>query len=162
MRQSKLTQIPSRRATKCAEPEPRSLDGWNKMRYQCRVVLLVVGTLLAAVSANADTLVLEAESCAVALTASGQGSWRSSFVYTAAVDATGRAGPMTLAPTDTVAAAKKFIRLNQFEACIQRWRFAGPGALQIVFDAGTSGETLRRWLITVTRAGEQFRLVLPR
>lgn len=131
-------------------------------QYQCRVGSLVVGALLVAVAASADTLVLEAESCAVALTPSGQGSWRSSFVYTATVDAEGRAGALTPAKTDTLETAKNVIRLNQFEACIQRWRFVAPGPVQIVLEAGTSGEALRRWLITVTRAGEQFRLVLPR
>lgn len=132
------------------------------MQYPSRVGVLLAGALCLAVEASAQSLVREAESCSIALTSAGQGAWRGVFAFSATVDATGRAGTVVAIKTEYFEAAKGFLRLDQFESCMARWLFATPGAVQIVLEAGTTGDALHRWVVTVSRSQERFRLVLPR
>ena len=112
------------------------------------VALVVIPRQLPASDADAQGPVLQAESCRVELTALGQGSWRGSFRYTATADSEGYISQRNLVrPTDAMAS---FIRLDQFEACIARWVFSGAGQYSILFTAGTSGDALRRWSVTVS------------
>ena len=141
------------------------------------VALAVIPPQLPASNTDSQGPVLQAESCRVELTGVGQGHWRGSFRYTATADSEGYILPRTLVrPTDAMAS---FIRLDQFEDCISRWVFSGAGPYSILFTAGTGGDALRQWSVTVSSltpsaairtveqlrnppAPRRFRLVFPR
>jgi hypothetical protein len=111
---------------------------------------------------NAQGAVIEAESCSVELTRAGQGSWRGSFVYRGMVASDGRLSGLEVLEIPSSATIKEFVRLDQFEACVRRWRFAMTGSVTLTFEAGTTGDAIRHWSITVSGSKQQFRLTLPR
>jgi len=141
------------------------------------VAVVVLPSQLPASNTDSQGPVLQAESCRVELTGAGQEHWRGSFRYTATADAEGYISQRNLVrPTDPMAS---FIRLDQFEACITRWVFSGAGQYSILFAAGTGGDAVRQWSVTVSSvpppatirtleqlrnppAPRRFRLVFPR
>jgi hypothetical protein len=55
-----------------------------------------------------------------------------------------------------------FVQLAEFRACVYRWKFTGGGTSTVAFSAGTTGEFLKAWRISVTAGPETLNLVLPR
>ncbi len=109
--------------------------------------------------------VLMAEACTVELTPAGHGKWRGSFSYRANTDEDGHISKLSLwSPANDPLRA--FIRLDQFESCLDRWEFAGAGQYSVTFTAGTEVDTARRWTVTVRSVSlpppRPFRLVFPR
>jgi hypothetical protein len=93
-------------------------------------------------------------------------------------DDEGHMSRLTLPRSQSNDPKASFVRLDQFEACISRWVFSGPGQYSVRFAVGTGGDALRQWSVTVSgvpsastiRTLEQlrsfpvrrFRLVFPR
>jgi hypothetical protein len=138
--------------------------------------LVLLPSQLPAASTDSQGPVLQAETCRVELTGLGQEHWRGSFRYLATADDEGHIPQRNLVrPTDAMAS---FIRLDQFESCMTRWVFSGAGQYSILFAAGTGGDALRHWSVTVSSVPpvsaittlaqlrswpkHQFRLVFPR
>jgi len=121
----------------------------------------IVGVGLVASAFQTGSPVVEAESCNVELTKAGQADWRGGFYYLANTDREGRISKLELRPP-TSETLKAFIRLDQLESCVRRWQFSGAGPYSITFYAGTSGDALSRWTISVSNAQGSFRLVFPR
>jgi hypothetical protein len=42
-----------------------------------------------------------------------------------------------------------FLQMEEFNACVKRWKFRGAGVVVVSFTAGTPGEALRSWSISV-------------
>lgn len=112
-------------------------------------------------TAQDRALVIEAEACLVELTPLGQAYWQANFIYRATVNDAGRISELQLLELSSTSSSKRFIRLDQFEACVRRWQFTRPGAYTLLSTAGT-GMSARRWTITASQDGARFRLVLPR
>jgi hypothetical protein len=45
-----------------------------------------------------------------------------------------------------------FVDLADFRTCVQRWRFSGTGTTVVSLNAGTTGDLLREWKISVSSA----------
>ena len=138
--------------------------------------LVLLPSQLPASNTDDQGPVLQAESCNVELTGLGQGHWRGSFRYMATADDEGHISQRNLVrPTDPMAS---FVRLDQFESCMTRWVFSRAGQYSILFAAGTGGDALRQWSVTVSSVPpvstittlaqlrswpvRRFRLVFPR
>jgi hypothetical protein len=140
--------------------------------------LVLLPSQLPASNTDSEGPVLQAESCRVELTGLGQDHWRESFRYTGTADDEGRISPRNLVRMRSNDAMASFVRLDQFESCMTGWVFSRPGQYSILFTAGTGGDALRHWSVTVSSVPtvstittlaqlrslprRQFRLVFPR
>jgi len=124
--------------------------------------LIAIALAGALTEVNAQGPVIEAEACSVELTTAGQGSWRGTFIYRGTVANDGRISSLEMLPISSSSTMRNFVRLDQLETCVRRWQFAAPGSLTLTFEAGTIGDVLQRWRITVSQSTLRFRLRLPR
>jgi hypothetical protein len=132
-------------------------------------MLRAFGLALACLGVSSSTIaqtsltppVVSIEACRVGLTAAGRtSSFQGTAILQADTDAAG-----------TVVAVKDlrvpdvfpiFVEMTEFKACVTRWKFRGAGAIVVALTAGTTGETLQSWSISVGNSGQGFTLVLPR
>ena len=56
----------------------------------------------------------------------------------------------------------RFVQVAEFESCVRRWRFTGAGTSTVAFTAGTTGEMLEAWQISVASGKGTLSLLLPR
>jgi hypothetical protein len=143
------------------------------------VALVVLPSQLPASNTDSQGPVLQAESCRVELTGLGKEHWRGEFLYTGTADDDGHISRLTLPRLQANDPMASFVRLDQFESCISRWVFSGPGQYSVRFAVGTGGDALRQWSVTVSSmpsaatirtleqlrnppAPRRFRLVFPR
>ena len=140
--------------------------------------LALVPSQLPASNADSQGPVLQAESCRVELTGVGKEHWRGEFLYTGTADHEGHISRLTLSRSQSNDPMASFVRLDQFESCISRWVFSGPGQYVVRFAVGTGGDALRQWSVTVSSVPSastikslaqlrslpvhRFRLVFPR
>ncbi len=105
--------------------------------------------------------VVEIEACRIKLTSQGErASFAATSIYELDIDCKGVvSGLKALRLPETFAS---FVRTSEFESCMKRWKFSGPGRVPIAFFAGTTGRALSEWSITAGEEGHWVRLTLPR
>lgn len=54
-----------------------------------------------------------------------------------------------------------FVQVEEFRACLHRWRFKGPGTTTVAFSAGTTGALLTDWKMSVSSGEHALTIVLP-
>jgi hypothetical protein len=54
---------------------------------------------------------------------------------------------------------RRFVRLDQFESCVQRWRFGAAGSYRIILQGGTMSDG--KWFITASQGDKSIRFVMP-
>ena len=101
------------------------------------------------------------EACRADLTDAGR---RSSFQGTAVLQVESGPNGAVVAVEDlrVPEVFPAFVQMAEVKACVKRWKFSGAGATVVTFTAGTTGETLRAWRISVGSDGPGLVLVLPR
>jgi hypothetical protein len=133
------------------------------------LILLVAAMVMTGLSLQEDPVaralpMLTLEACRIGLTPlSRSADFVGTFEYGATVDRQGAIERLSFIrqlgnPPDEVA-MRRFVRLDQFESCAQRWRFGAPGQYRITLQGGTmsGGE----WWITVSQGARSIRLVVP-
>ena len=129
--------------------------------------------------------VLQAESCRVELTDLGRSTtqkteehWRTDFLFMGVADNDGHISRLVQSRSQFLDPTAALVRLDQFESCMSRWVFSGPGKYSVRFSVGTGGDALRQWSVSVSNVPSpstirtldqlrrvpvrQFRLVLSR
>jgi hypothetical protein len=109
---------------------------------------------------NKDEKPISIEACRVPLTDIGR---RASFQGTAVYRVkTGKQGKITsIDPISIPDFFRAMLQLDLFECCIRHWRLHPSAEYSIALQAGTTGETLNRWLIVVKeKAGSTIKIVL--
>ena len=102
-----------------------------------------------------------AEACRASLTELGRAAtFSGTAIFEAVTDATG--GVVDVTPLRVPDLFDKVVEVAEFRSCVGRWRFSGPGKSVVAFSAGTTGEALKAWSISVTSGDSTFLLVLPR
>ena len=105
--------------------------------------------------------VVEMEACRVELTPAGRSaSFQGTSIYELPMDAGGRVSSVKGMRVPEFFTA--FVDLKELESCVRRWTFSGDGTVPLSFVAGTTGDALTIWSISVGPAGNSIRLVLPR
>ena len=54
---------------------------------------------------------------------------------------------------------RRFVRLDQFESCVKRWRFGAAGSYQVILQGGTMSDG--KWFITASQGDKSIRFVMP-
>jgi hypothetical protein len=112
-------------------------------------------------TADVAARVKDLEACRVGLTAAGQtAAFAGTAVFEMTIGADGVVSRIRTLKMPEVFEA--FVEISKFDACMRRWRFSGAGSVPVVFTAGTTGEALTAWSITVGTPPNSVRLVLPR
>jgi hypothetical protein len=104
---------------------------------------------------------LSIEACRVPFTAIGrQGSFRGTAIYKVK---TGKQGEIAeINPISIPVIFRVALQLDMFECCMSHWRLNPSAEYLVSLHAGTTGETLRRWLIVVSeKGGRTIEIVLP-
>ena len=105
---------------------------------------------------------IEVEACTIAFTgeAINQGRWGGRIaVYDASVGVTGSVTVLTRRFIEKAEHLVRWVRLDQFESCLKRWRFAEPGDYEVSLRGGTIFGPV--WLIDVTRGGRGILVRVP-
>ena len=136
----------------------------NKRLY----ILLAIGLLwissgqmLYGENEGKNTNSLSIEACHVTLTALGRtATFQGTAVYKVK---TGEKGQITaIDPVTIPGPFRALLHLDGFECCMRHWRLQPSSEYVVGFQAGTTGETLRRWLITISQKDDNtLEIVLP-
>jgi hypothetical protein len=101
------------------------------------------------------------EACQADLTEAGRAaSFQGTAFYEVVSNSDGTV--LTVRPVKIPEVFNVFVQLPEFRACVQRWRFTGGGTTTVALSAGTTGELLVAWRISVITGTGTFNLVLPR
>ena len=132
------------------------------------LTLIVVATLLNIPSQERQTPgalpMIHLEACRIELTPlSASADFVGTVEYRATVNGKGVLTRLKLIrqvgnPREEVS-MRRFVRLDQFESCVQRWQFGAAGDYRLTLQGGTMSN---EWRITVARAGKSVRLVVLR
>jgi len=104
------------------------------------------------------------EACQIELTPlSNSADFVGSVEYRATVNAEGALSRLTFIrqvgdPPATIS-MRRLVRLDQFEACVRRWRFGTGGEYRLTLQGGTMSD---EWRIRIDRNGKSLRLIVPR
>jgi len=101
------------------------------------------------------------EACRAGLTSAGRSAaFAGTAIYQVTSDSQGKVTEiMPLKVPDFFSA---FVQVAEFRACLQRWRFNGAGRTTVAFIAGTTGELLTNWKLSVSTGDHTLAIVLPR
>jgi len=100
------------------------------------------------------------EACRASLTEAGRAaSFQGTAIYEVVSNSDGQVSEVR--PVNVPQVFNAFVQLVEFRACVQRWKFTGAGTTAVAFSAGTTGELLKAWKISVTSGVEGWTLVLP-
>ena len=133
-----------------------------------RVIFLAGLAVLFRLSASVDAQALSQpaptvqtiEACRISLTEAGQAaSFQGTAVYEAALGSDGRV--LEVRPVKIPDVFNTFVRLAEFRGCVQRWKFSGPGTTLVALNAGTTGELLSAWKVSVSSGTRALTLILP-
>jgi hypothetical protein len=144
----------------------------NARKVQCVVafaILLgiarIVPTQTALVAAqgserSSPTAIESVEACRAALTVAGRSA---AFAGTAVFQVlSGSQGKVTaVKPLKVPDFFSAFVQVEEFRACLHRWRFKGPGTTTVAFSAGTTGELFTNWKMSVSSGEHPLTIVLP-
>lgn len=103
---------------------------------------------------------LSIEACRVPLTAIGrQGTFTGTALYKVN---TGKQGEIVeISPISIPDIFRVTLELDMFECCMRHWRLNPSAEYSVALQAGTTGETLRRWVIVVSeKNGSSIDIVL--
>lgn len=103
---------------------------------------------------------LSIEACRIPLTAIGrQVSFKGTAIYKVK---TGKQGEIAeINPISIPAIFGVALQLDMFECCMRHWRLNPSADYLVSLRAGTTGETLKRWLIVVSeKDGDTIEIVL--
>ena len=132
------------------------------------VQALGVALLLGAVGATAgqERPVLRIEACNVDLTEFGRrANFTLQIAYRLQSDERGHVAAISVAPENKEDRARfgAFVELDQLENCFRRWAMRPKTDYEVRFKAGTRGDTLCAWSLTVCpQDGECIEIRLPR
>jgi len=106
--------------------------------------------------------VVEAEACSIEFTseAINQARWGGQIaIYDASTNAAGTVTTLRRRIIEGREHLPGWVRLDQFESCIRRWRFPDRGDYSIALRGGTVYGPV--WIIEVAQAERLFRLRVP-
>src|SRR5262245_56064841 len=75
--------------------------------------------------------------------------FRYSLDFTLLTDAEGHVHKVE--PKSQVNEAAQFVRMDQFQSCVQRWVLSPSSEYKVTFTVGTIGDALDHWSIVITR-----------
>jgi len=100
------------------------------------------------------------EACRTSLTEAGRAaSFQGTAVYEVVSNSAGTVSEVR--PVKVPEVFNTFVQVEKFRACVKRWRFSGTGSTVVAFSAGTIGELLRTWKVSVSLRTGAFTLLLP-
>jgi hypothetical protein len=132
-----------------------------------RVLALAGLAMLLRVSASVDAqaqrptapTLRTIEACRASLSEAGRAaSFSATAFYEVVSDSEGKVSEVRAVKIPEV--FNTFVQVAEFRGCVQRWRFSGAGATVVALSAGTTGELLEAWKISVSSGA--LTLVLPR
>ena len=101
------------------------------------------------------------EACRADLTAAGgSASFADTAVYQVVADPGGTVS--TFKPLRVPEAFDTFVQVKEFEDCVRRWRFGGALSATVSLSAGTKGEFLKAWTVSVSSEANTVTLIVPR
>lgn len=109
---------------------------------------------------SSPTAIESVEACRAALTVAGRSA---AFAGTAVFQViSGSKGKViAVKPLKVPDFFSAFVQVEEFRACLHRWRFKGPGTTTVAFSAGTTGELLTNWKMSVSSGEHALTIVLP-
>jgi hypothetical protein len=121
----------------------------------------IVGLVLASVASPPGDQPLELEACRVQLTELGRRAYfQESIVLRLATGESGVVSSLEYLLEPKV--GRRFLTLDDLEACLRRWKLEPSSTYTVVFSAGTTGETLGKWRLSVSSGrGTSLVLALP-
>ena len=100
------------------------------------------------------------EACRAALTVAGRSAaFAGTAIFQVISDSQGKVTEVKLLKVPGFFGA--FVQVEEFRACLHRWRFKGPGTTTVAFSAGTTGELLTNWKMSVSSGEHGLTIVLP-
>ena len=123
-------------------------------------VLQGPASALASSQAPLAPMLQSVEACRAYLTGAGRSA---TFAGAAIFEVvSGAGGEVTqVRPVRVPASFEAFVQVAEFRGCVQRWRFSGPGTSSLSFSAGTTGEFLKSWKISISSGSRTLTVVLP-
>jgi|WetSurMetagenome_2_1015567.scaffolds.fasta_scaffold249465_2 hypothetical protein len=108
-------------------------------------------------SGRAGIAMRSLEACRLEYTEMGRRAhWSGNAIYKSTINEKGEIETLTSVKTNHSIAT--FLKLDQFESCVKRWRFQDPGDYTILLQAGTPGAMVR---ISVATKGKSLTLGFP-
>ena len=124
-------------------------------------ILLAPGSVDGQAQGQSAPTLQTIEACRTSLTEAGRAaSFQGTAVYEVLSDSNGNV--LEVRPVKVSEVFNIFVDAAEFRGCVQRWKLSGAGATVVAFNAGTTGELLKAWKISVTSGTSALRLLLPR
>jgi hypothetical protein len=152
-------------------------DGHRKSRNAHRVQFSVVAfaillsivrigptqtTLVAAQGRerSSSAAIESVEACRATLTVAGRSAaFAGTAIFQVISDSLGKV--IEVKPLKVPDFFSAFVQVEEFQACLHRWRFKGPGTTTVAFSAGTTGDLLTNWKMSVSSGEQAVAIVLP-
>jgi hypothetical protein len=109
---------------------------------------------------SSSTAIESVEACRATLTIAGRSAaFAGTAVFQVISDSQGKITEVKRLKVPGFFSA--FVQVEEFRACLHRWRFMGPGTTIVAFSAGTTGELLTNWKMSVSSGEHAVTIVLP-
>jgi hypothetical protein len=111
-------------------------------------------------TSTSPTTIESVEACRAGLTNAGRSAtFAGTAVYQVTSDPQGKV--TEIMPLKVPDSFSTFIQVAEFRGCLQRWQFKGAGRTTVAFSAGTTGELLTNWKLSLSSGGNALTIVLP-
>jgi hypothetical protein len=140
------------------------IGGWETHAKCLLGVAWIVPTQTALVAQGSErsspTAIESVEACRAALTVAGRSAaFAGTAIFQVISDSQGKVTEVN--PLKVPDFFSAFVQVEEFRDCVHRWRFMGPGTTTFAFSAGTTGELLTNWKMSVSSGEHALTIVLP-